>query len=166
MVSFIDKTDTNNVKIELNQILQLEGLSLKNINSGMNVLIPYYIKNNIQYPYFYFLDLRFKSYVINSIKSNIINGMPPNSIKYKILRIRQNFNDSNIYASTFVTFNDLIEIECFIVKDKNTFKVLWPSSKSKDKTNRLLFSIKDLVLKGQIENEILDRYKIENRKTE
>jgi len=154
------------VKIELNQTLQLEGLKLRNVNSDIKVLIPYYVKNNIQYPYFSFLDLRFKSYIINSIKSNTINGIQPDAVKYKISRIRQNFNDSNICASTFVTFNDLIEIECFIVKDKNALRVLWPSAMTKDKTNTLLFSIKDLALKGQIENEILNRYKIENIKTE
>lgn len=166
MVSFIDRTDTNNVKIELNQTLQLEGLKLKNVNSDMKVIIPHYIKNNIQYPYFSFLNLRFKSYIINSIKSNTINGKPTGAVKYKISRIRQNFNDSNIYASTFVTFNDLIEIECFIVKNKNRLSILWPSIQTKDKTNILVFAIKDLALKSQIENEILNRYQIENRKTE
>lgn len=118
MVSFIDKTDKNNVKIELNQTLQLKGFKLENVNSEMKVVIPGYIKNNIQYPYFSFLDLRFKSYIINSIKSNTINGKPTDAVTYKISRIRQNFADSNIYASTFVTFNDLIEIECFIVNEK------------------------------------------------
>lgn len=166
MVSFIDKTNTNNVKIELNQTLQLEGLKLKNANSDIKVIIPHYVKNNIQYPYFSFLNLKFKSYIISSIKSNTINGKPTDAVKYKISRIRQNFNDSNIYASTFVTFNDLIEIECFIVKNKNRLRILWPSIQTKDKTNISVFAIKDLSLKNQIENEILSRYKIENRRTE
>lgn len=166
MVSFIDRTNTNNVKIELNQTLQLEGLKLKNVNSEMKVIIPHYVKNNIQYPYFSFLNLKFKSYIINSIKSNTINGKPTDAVKYKISRIRQNFTGSNIRASTFVTFNDLIEIECFIVKNKNRFRILWPSIQTKDKTNISVFAIKDLSLKNQIENEILSRYKIENRRTE
>ncbi len=165
MVSFIDKTDKNNVKIELNQTLQLKGFKLENVNSEMKVVIPGYIKNNIQYPYFSFLDLRFKSYIINSIKSNTINGNPTDAVTYKISRIRQNFADSNIYASTFVTFNDLIEIECFIVNEKNKLAVLWPSIQNKDKPSVLVFGVKDLTLKNHIENEILSRYKIE-RKTE
>jgi hypothetical protein len=163
IVSFIDRTNSNNVKIELNQALQLEGLKLKNMNSDMKVVIPYYMKNNIKYPYFSFIDIRFKSYVINSIKSNTINGTPPDSIKYKISRIRKVVNiEPNIYASTFVTFNDLIEVECFIVMDENKLKVLWPSlSNINSKTSRLFFSIKDLTLKGRIENEILSRYQVE-----
>lgn len=162
MVSFIDKTDKSNVKIELNKTLQLKGFKLENVNSDIKVIIPGYIKNNIQYPYFSFLDLRFKSYIINSIKSNTINGKPTDAVTYKISRIRQNFTDSNIHASTFVTFNDLIEIECFIVNKKNKLAVLWPSIQTKDKAN-ILFSVKDLTLKSHIENEILSRYEIESK---
>ena len=166
MVSFIDKTDKNNVKIELNQTLLLKGFKLKNVNSNIEVIIPGYVKNNIQYPYFSFLDLRFKSYIINSIKSNTINGKPTDAVTYKVSRIRQNFTNSNIQASTFVTFNDLIEIECFIVNNKkNNLTVLWPSIQNKDNGSVLVFAVKDLTLKSHIENEILNRYKIE-RKTE
>lgn len=158
-VSFIDRTNPDNIQIELNQTLQLEGLKLKN----MKVLIPYYVKNNINYPYFSFVDIKFKAYVLNSIKSNTINGTPPDTVKYKISRIRPNINgESGIYASTFVTFNDLIEIECFIVKDKNKMKILWPGTKdAKSETYISFFSVKDSNLKGRIENEILSRYKIE-----
>lgn len=158
-VSFIDRTNSDNIQIELNQILLLEGLKLKN----MKVSIPYYVKNNIRYPYFSFVDIKFKAYVLNSIKYNTINGTPPDTVKYKISRIRQTVNsESGIYASTFVTFNDLIEIECFIVKDKNKMKILWPGKKdAKSKTYISFFSVKDANLKGRIENEILSRYKIE-----
>lgn len=158
-VSFIDRTNPDNIQIELNQTLQLEGLKLKN----MKVSIPYYVKNNIKYPYFSFVDIKFKAYVLNSIKYNTINGTPPDTVKYKISRIRPTVNgESGIYASTFVTFNDLIEIECFIVKDKNKMKILWPGKKdAKSKTYISFFSVKDANLKGRIENEILSRYKIE-----
>jgi len=157
IVSFIDRTNTNNVRIEINQTLQLDGLKILIVNSEQKIIIPYYMKNNIQYPYFAFLDVKFKAYIFNSIKANMINGTPPEAVKYKISRIRHMEDDgeSGVCASTFITFNDLIEIECFIEKYEKKYRIIWPSDK-----DRILFSIKDLNLKGRIENEILNGYSI------
>lgn len=156
-VSFIDRTNVNDVRIEINQTLQLDGLKILNVNSEQKITIPCYMKNNIKYPYFAFLDVKFKAYVLNSIKANMINGTPPEAVKYKISRIRhiEDDGESGICASMFITFNDLIEIECFIEKYGNKYRIIWPSDK-----DRILFSIKDSNLKGRIENEILNGYSI------
>ncbi len=158
-VSFIDNKNKSIVSIEFNNTLQLYGLKLAKDNTGENLLSPSYKSKNSRYSYFSFLDRNFKNQVIDAIKTNTVTKSTDTSVSYKINKFNVISNLPKAKAFVSVIFNDLIEVQCSIIKGNYGLHVQWPSQKKDGKWEKL-FVIKDKNLKYAVDNEILRIYRM------
>lgn len=143
------------IDIEFNHTLKLQDFVLVD----GNLISPFYESNGNKYYFFYFLDRKLKSNIIEQInnKKNITTGTKE-KIEYKINKCNIVKAPKTILAFMSVIFNDNIEINCNILNGKYGLWVAWPSVKEKDVWIKL-FDIKDKKLKEEIETNLLKHYK-------
>lgn len=161
-ITEITKSDNNCYNILLNNAIKINNISLKNKNDTKVVEFPVYAAKGKIYKQFSVLTREYGDYLAFSIVQKDI-AKYEGQTSFKINKFSKVKKEGNIKAFTSVIFEELLEVECRIMKGKNGLWVAWPANKTEDGW-KSEFAFTDKDLKKRVERALIQHYNIEDER--
>ncbi|MDR1196642.1 MAG: SpoVG family protein [Endomicrobium sp.] len=155
-------TENNSYNIVLNNAITINNIALKNKNDIKIIEFPVYVGKGKIYEQFSVLNREYSLHMASSIFENKIYDFKGET-SFKINKFSPVKKDGNIKAFASVIFEDVLEVECRVMKGKRGLWVAWPANKTPEGW-KADFIFVDKELKKRVENDLIRRYHKENER--
>lgn len=145
-------------KVSFNGSINVHGISLKNSDSGTEIVFPFYKGKNGAYAQFSILKRDYKKRFAADIKGRKNSTASPTKFVINKFSIAKNLKSTKAFAS--VIFEDVLEVECRVLSGKNGLWIAWPAVKQNGAWHKQ-FEFTDKTLAREVESRLLARYNIE-----
>ncbi|MDR0822743.1 MAG: septation protein SpoVG family protein [Endomicrobium sp.] len=150
-ITEIERKD-GKINIVLNGIVKINSIKIKD----GKIDFPAYASKGRIYKEFAILQRDFNQYMVDSINKNIIADCN-DLISFKINKFKIINNHKTVKAAVSVVFDNILEVECRVMKGKDGLWIAFPAQKQDNKWFNYIRFI-DYDLKNNIETALISRY--------
>jgi DNA-binding cell septation regulator SpoVG len=154
--------ENNSYNIVLNNAIAINNIALKNRNDTKIIEFPVYVGKGNIYGQFSVLDREYSLYLASSIFENKVYDFKGET-SFKINKFSRVKKDGAIKAFASVIFEELLEVECRVMKGKRGLWAAWPANKTPEGWKSDFIFI-DKNLKKRVETDLIRRYHKENER--